>query len=98
MKVRKEEAFMITITINFSSSKVRCGPSMMYQLEIAADFQQRDKFSGISSSSYFQVRPGKPLLCSFFARKLLKQVLLGSWWVSGADPKYNECILMKFDI
>ena len=27
-----------------------------------------------------------------------KQVLLGSWWVSGADRKYNECILLKFDI
>ena len=27
-----------------------------------------------------------------------KQVLLGSWWVSGADRKYYECILLKFDI
>ena len=30
MKVSKKGAFMITITINFSSSKILCGPSMMY--------------------------------------------------------------------
>ena len=30
MKVPKKGAFMITITINFSSSKMLCGLSMMY--------------------------------------------------------------------
>ena len=30
MKVAKKGAFMITITINLSSSKVRCGPSTIY--------------------------------------------------------------------
>ena len=81
MKVRKEEAFMITITINFSSSKVRCGPSMMYWPEIAADFKQRDKISGISSPSYFPVMHGNHCFVLF----CLEIAQNTPWWVSGAD-------------
>ena len=69
-----------------------------FQLEIMEDFQTRDQITGISSSSYFQVRPGKPLLCSFLPGNYTKQALVGSWWVSGADREYNEYILLKFNI
>ena len=94
---------MITITINFSSSKILCGLSMMYQLqsnqlETAADFQQRGQISGISSPSYFQFRPEKQLLCSFLPKNCSKHALVGSWLVSGADQQYDEYILLKFEI
>ena len=89
---------MITITINFSSSKILCGLSMMYWVETVTDFQYRDQIRGIFSTSYVQVRSGKPMLCSFLPENCSKYSLVGSWWVSGADQQYTDHIFLKFEI
>ena len=89
---------MITITINFSSSKTLCGLSMMYWVETVTDFQYRDQIRGISSPSYVQVRSKKPMICSFLPENCSKYALVGSWWVSGADQQYTDHIFLKFEI
>ena len=90
---------MITITINFSSSKILCGLSMMYWVETVTDFQYIYQIRGISSpSTYVQVRPGKPMLCSFLPENCSEYALVGSWWVSGADQQYIDHIFLKFEI
>ena len=89
---------MITITINFSSSKTLCGLSMMYWVETVTDFQYRDQIRGISSPSYVQVRSRKPMLCSFLPENCSKYTLVGSWWVCGADQQYIDHIFLKFEI
>ena len=87
---------MITITINFSSSKILCGLSMMYWVETVTDFQYRDQISGIFSPSYVQVRPGKPLLWSFLPKNCSKPAVVGSWWVSSRSSAAAKLHCMLF--
>ena len=88
MKVPKKGAFMITITIVFSSSKntmrsindVLAGNSDRYPIE-----RSNKRYF---QSLYVQFSPRKWLLCSFLPENCSKHALVGSRWVSGADQQY----------
>ena len=94
MKVAKKGAFMITITINLSSSKVRCGPSTIYW-KLRQIFNQEIKLVVFPGLHIFS--SGLENHCFVLFCQEIAQNIVDSWWVSGADQQYNECILLKFE-
>ena len=83
MKVPKKGAFMITITIVFSSSAMRSLNDVLAGNSDRYPIERSNKW--YFQSLYVQISPRKRLFCSFLPENCSKHALVGSWLVSGAD-------------